>query len=91
MALATATSLNLGLDNEASLVAESLGNFEGLLSSGGKCTLLNVDAVLSHEVLAVEFMQIKETTSGGGQLVAASEVVNVAREHLMRKLVDLIN
>lgn len=46
--LASTTSLNLGLNNEASLVAETLGNLKCFVSRACKMSLLHIDTVISH-------------------------------------------
>ena len=59
----TTTCLHLRFDDEAPLVAESLGDLKRFFGGACKHSLLHVDTVLSHELLGVVLVQIK--VSGG--------------------------
>ncbi len=52
--------MHLGFDNETTLIAQRLCNFEGFLRRSGERALLDVDAERGHEFLGVVLVEIEE-------------------------------
>lgn len=62
MTLASATSLYLSLDNEATLVAKGRCNLGSLFRGLCQFTLLYIDSISAHQLFGMEFVKIKESS-----------------------------
>jgi len=60
MTFAATTSLDLSFDDEALRVIECRGNGKSFGSGASNSSLLDIDAVLTHEFLRVEFVKVEE-------------------------------
>lgn len=64
LALPSATSLDLSLEDETTLVGKSRCDLSSLLWGLSELTSLHVDAELAHDVLGLELVEIDETARG---------------------------
>ena len=61
LALATATSLDLSLEDEAALVAQTRCDFSSLGFIKSELSFLDINAKLPHDELGLELVQVEET------------------------------
>jgi len=81
VSLSSTTSLYLSLNNETSLVAESLSDSKCLVSCARKSTLLHIDSKVSHQLLGVELVQVEESHGHRSERGFHSCLPKVGRSH----------
>jgi|JI6StandDraft_1071083.scaffolds.fasta_scaffold03025_7 hypothetical protein len=70
--LSTTSSMHLGLENKPSSRIQLLGDGFSLLGSSGNVALLHQHAILSHDVLALVFVEVEISPDGASESTAVS-------------------
>jgi hypothetical protein len=79
--LSSTTGVDLGLQDETTSGVQLVGDLFGFFGSLGEETFLDMDIVLSHDILSLVFVEIKEPLGDIAKVLGVLKIRDESRKH----------